>query len=54
MGSQSHKRGCLCKANPKEKEFVDLELARGCVSKLLLEVAIDLNPKFKTTLSKTY
>ena len=42
VGSQSHKRGCLCKANPKEKEFVDSELASGCVSKLLLEVAIDL------------
>ena len=42
MGSQSHKRGCLCGANPKEKEFIDLELARGCVNKLLLEVAIDL------------
>ena len=42
MGSQSHKRGCLCGANPKEKEFIDLELARGRVSKLLLEVVIDL------------
>ena len=42
MGSQSHKRGCLCGANPKEKEFIDLELARGHVNKLLLEVAIDL------------
>ena len=26
----------------EEKEFIDLELARGCVSKLLPEVAIDL------------
>ena len=42
MGSQSYKHGCLCKANLKEKEFVDLKLAHGCVSKLLLEVAIDL------------
>ena len=42
MGSHSHKRGCLCGANPREKESVDLELAHGCVSKLLLKVAIDL------------
>ena len=35
--SQSHKRGCLCKANPRENES-----ACGRVSKLLLEVAIDL------------
>ena len=42
MGSQSHKRESLCSANPREKESVDLELARGHVSKLLLEVAIDL------------
>ena len=42
MGSQSHKCGCLCKANPKEKEFIDSELARGHVNKLLLEVEIDL------------
>ena len=42
MGSQSHKRGNLCYANPRKKESVDLELARGHVSKLLLEVAIDL------------
>ena len=42
MGSQSHKRGCLCGANPIGKEFVDSELARGCVKKLLLEVIIVL------------
>ena len=42
VGSQSHKCGCLCKANPKEKEFMDSELARGRVNKLLLEVEIDL------------
>ena len=42
MGSQSHKRECLCATNPREKEFVDLELAHDHVSKLLLEVAIDL------------
>ena len=38
----SHKRGCLCTVNPREKGYVDSELACGCVSKLLLEVAIDL------------
>ena len=42
MGSLSHKHGGLCYANPREKEFVDLEIARGHVSKLLLKVAIDL------------
>ena len=42
MGSQSHKRWCLCKANSRKKESVDLELAHGRVSKLLLGVAIDL------------
>ena len=42
MGSQSHKHGCLCKANPREKESVDLEFARDHVSELLLEVTIDL------------
>ena len=42
MGSQSHKRGCLCAANPREKESVDLKLARGYVSKFILEVAINL------------
>ena len=39
MGSQSHKRECLCAANPKEKEFIDSELTYGQVSKLLLKVA---------------
>ena len=43
MRSQSHKRECLCGANPREKEFIDSEFARGCVSKLLLEIAIDLD-----------
>ena len=42
MGSQSHKHGCLCAANPGKKESMDLKLAHGHVSKLLLEVAIDL------------
>ena len=42
MESQSHKHGCLCAANPRKKESVDLKLAHGHVSKLLLEVAIDL------------
>ena len=42
MGSQSHKRGCLCGANPREKESMDSELACGRVSKLLLQIAIDL------------
>ena len=42
MGSQSHKRGCLCGANPREKEFVDSEFACGRVNKLLLEIVIDL------------
>ena len=41
-GSQSHRRGSLCFANPREKEFVDSELVRCRVSKLLLEVAVDL------------
>ena len=41
MGSQSHKCGCLCGTNPKEKESVDSELARNRVNRLLLEVAID-------------
>ena len=40
--SQSHKRGCLYGTNLKKKKFVDSELAHGCVSKLLLEVAMDL------------
>ena len=42
MGSQSHKHRCLCGANPRGKKFVDSELARGCVKKLLLEVVIVL------------
>ena len=42
MESQSHKCGSLCLANPRETESMDLKLARGRVSKLLLEVAIDL------------
>ena len=42
MGSQSHKCGCLCGANPRRKESADTELARGCVKKLLLEVVIVL------------
>ena len=51
MGSQSHKHGCLCGANPRD-ESLDSELARGHVSKLLLEVAIDLglNPIVKTSI----
>ena len=42
MGSQSHKRGSLYTTNPREKESVDSELARGRVSKLLIEKTIDL------------
>ena len=42
VGSQIHKRECLCKANPRERESVDSKLAHGRVNKLLLEVAIDL------------
>ena len=42
MGSQNYKRGCLCVANLREKESMDSKLACGRVSKLLLEVAIDL------------
>ena len=42
MGSQSHKRGCLCCYKSKERESVDSVLARDHVSKLLYEVAIDL------------
>ena len=41
MGYQSHNRGCLCGENPR-KEFVNLDIAHGRVSKLLLEVVIDL------------
>ena len=52
MGSQSHKHGCLCSANPREKESVDSELARGHVNKLLLKIAIDLrlNLNVKTSI----
>ena len=42
VGSQSHKYGCLCATNLREKESMDLELARDRLSKLLLEVTIDL------------
>ena len=42
MGFQNHKGGYLCGANPREKESVDSELSHGRVSKLLLEVVIDL------------
>ena len=42
MGYQSHKHRSLSSANPREKESMDSELARGRVSKLLLEVTIDL------------
>ena len=42
MGSKIHKHGCLCSTNPRKKEPVDLELARGRFSKLLSEIAIDL------------
>ena len=42
MGSQSHIRGSLCSANPREKESVDSEPTHGCVNKLLLEVGLDL------------
>ena len=42
MGSQSHKHGCLCATNQEEKESVDSEFTRDRVSKLLLEVVIDL------------
>ena len=42
MGSQSHKCGSLCSANPREKEYVNSKLACGHVNKLLLEVALDI------------
>ena len=42
MESQSYKCGCLCSANPREKESVHSKLGHGRVGKLLLEVAIDL------------
>lgn len=46
----------MCDANPREKESMDSELARGRVSKLLLEVAIDLglNPIVKLQFSIVY
>ena len=34
--------GACVLQNPKEKEFVDSELARDYISKLLMEVVIDL------------
>ena len=34
--------GACVLQNPREKEFMDSELTRDCVSKLLLEVTIDL------------
>ena len=42
MGSQSHKRGCLCATNSRVKESMDSKLTCDCVNKLLLKVAIDL------------
>ena len=54
MGSKSHKHGCLCSTNPREKESVDLELAHGHVSKLLLEIAIDLGLKLLYKLQFSY
>ena len=42
MRSQSHKRGSLYGTNLKKKKSMDSELAHGRVSKLLLEVAMDL------------
>ena len=42
MESQSHKCGYLCSANPRDNESMDSKLACGRVSKLLLEVVIDL------------
>ena len=41
-GISFHKRGSLCFSKSKREELVVSELARGCVSKLLLEIAIDL------------
>ena len=42
---------CMCGANSREKEFMDSELARGYVSKLLLEVTIDLGLNLIVTTS---
>ena len=54
MESQSHKHGCLCGANPREKESMDSELAYGRVSKLLLKVAIDLGLNLIVKISILY
>ena len=54
MGSQSHKRECLCATNLNEKESVDLKLACGHISKLLLEVAIDLGLNLIVKLQFSY
>ena len=51
MGSQSHKRGFLCGANPREKESMNSKLARSCVNKLLVEIAIDLGLNFVVKIS---
>ena len=42
VGSQSHKCGSLCFKKFTREESLDLNLARGHVSKLILEVALDL------------
>ena len=42
MGYQSHKRRCLYAANLREKKSLDSKFTRSRVSKLLLEVAMDL------------
>ena len=39
--SKSQARQLVLVQIQEEKQSVDLELARGCVSKLLLEIAID-------------
>ena len=54
MGSQSHKCGCLCGANPRENESVDLKFAHGCVSKLLLKGVIDLGLNLIVKISILY
>ena len=41
-----HKCGCLCATKPREKEFIDSEFIHGRVSKLLLEVVINLGLNF--------
>ena len=40
--------------NPKEKEFVDSELARDYISKLLMEVVIDLGLNLIVKISFLY